>query len=149
MYYFKDARMYLKMVGIDIRLNSGGSIAQGVAGRSGAKALPQYRDAAAVLFLDEVDFRKLDIMRGMPVIVKSEHGEVVVYCEITNDGPHPGAGFMPRGPWCNAVVDPETNSSGCCHYKDTYVHVEPAPQGTKPKTMPDLMRDKYIKPVKA
>ncbi len=137
------------MTGIDIRLNSGGTIAQGVASRSGAKGLPQYRDSAAILFLDETDFRKLDIMRGMPVIVKSKHGEVVAYCEITHDGPHPGQGFMPRGPWCNAVVDPDTYSSGCAHYKDTPVHVEAAPQGAKPKTMPDLMREKYIKPLKA
>ncbi|MHA1734222.1 MAG: molybdopterin dinucleotide binding domain-containing protein [Promethearchaeota archaeon] len=137
------------MSSVKVKLTSGGTIAQGVATRSGSKALPMYRDSSAVLFLDESDFKELGIMRGMPVVVRSEHGEVVVYCEITQDGPHPGIGFIARGPWCNLVVSSETFSSGCAHYKETPIQVEPAPAGVKPKTMPELMRDHYIKPLSA
>lgn len=132
------------MAAIDITLTSGGTIAQGVASRNGSKTLAQYRDAAAVLFLDDADFKQLDIMRGMPVRVSNEFGEIVVYCEPSKDGPHPGIGFIPRGPWMNSLTNPATYSSGCAHYKETPATVEPAPVGERPLTVPELMRRTYI-----
>ncbi|GAB4305929.1 MAG: hypothetical protein Kow0069_02170 [Promethearchaeota archaeon] len=135
------------MGAIELTLTSGGTIAQGVATRSGAKSLPLYRDAAAVLYLDEEDFKKLGIMRGMPVKVTTKFGDVVVYCEVSDDGPHPGLGFIPRGPWMNAIIDADTYSSGCAHYKEVKAKVEPTQE--KPLNMAELIRVKYLAPLKS
>ncbi|MBD3354174.1 MAG: molybdopterin dinucleotide-binding protein [Candidatus Lokiarchaeota archaeon] len=132
------------MVKLNIRLTSGGTINQGQVTKSGGKSLPMYTKHVGSIFLDKDDFNKLQVFPMTPVKVRSEFNEVIVYAQISADGPHPGVGFIPRGPWCNLLVDPYTYSSGCPMFKDTPVTVEPADSHEKPLNMPELMKKYYI-----
>ena len=42
-------------------------------------------------------------------------------------GPHPGLGWIPMGPWANSVTNPNTYSTGMPTFKGVPVEVEPAP----------------------
>jgi len=44
--------------------------------------------------------------------VKSEWGEVVLYVDKSHDAPHEGMIFIPKGPWANILISPETY---CCN----------------------------------
>jgi hypothetical protein len=44
----------------------------------------------------------------------------------TTQGPHPGVGFIPMGPWANSIIDPNTYSTGMPTFKGTPVRVEVA-----------------------
>ena len=132
------------MVKIKLRLTSGGTINQGVCTKSAAKTLPLYTRHVGTVFLDQADFKKLTIFPMNPVIVKSEFNEVIAYAQVSPDGPHEGIAFMPRGPWCNLLVDPNTYSSGCPMFKDTPITIEPAKKNQKPLDMPELMKQYYI-----
>jgi len=137
----------MKMVAITIHVTSGATVAQGVIIKGGGKKLPDYRNVAAVIYLDMADFKKMGTFPGTAVEVRNEFGKVVVTASLTPDGPHPGIGFMPRGPWANTIINPETKCSGAPMYKDTVVEVEPCPEKT-PLQMADLMRQMYIDPLK-
>lgn len=129
---------------IEVMITSGATINQGVVAKGGGKALPMYTRNAGIIFLDPEDFRKLAIYPLTPVKLSNEFNEVIVYAQISPDAPHKGVGFMPRGPWCNLLIHPETHSSGCPMYKSTKVTIEAAEDGQKPLNMPELMKKYYI-----
>ncbi|MHA1371901.1 MAG: molybdopterin dinucleotide binding domain-containing protein [Promethearchaeota archaeon] len=131
---------------IKLNITSGATVAQGVVAKGGGKKLTDYRVNAAVIFMDKEDLKKLGILPGTSVELRNEFGKVVVTAQITPDGPHPGVGFMPRGPWANVIIDPETRSSGAPMYKDTVVECEPVPDKS-PLEMADLMRQEYIEKI--
>jgi formylmethanofuran dehydrogenase subunit D len=111
---------------IHLNLISGRTIQQGVA-IEGGKEKPAYRDAAGIIELDAEDFKKLGIYRNTNVRVTSAYGTVVVKAVDATQGPHPGLGWIPMGPWANHVVNPNTYSTGMPTFKGTPVEVEPAP----------------------
>ena len=131
---------------ITIHVTSGATVSQGVIIKGGGKKLPDYRNVAAIIYLDMADFKKMGAFPGTPVEVRNEYGAVVVIAQLTPDGPHPGIGFMPRGPWTNTIIAPDTKCSGTPYYKDTVVQVEPCPE-KNPLQMADLMRTVYIDPL--
>jgi formylmethanofuran dehydrogenase subunit D len=135
------------MPAIKIHVTSGATVPQGVIIKGGGKKLPEYRNVAAVIYLDMADFKKMGTFPGTAVELRNEWGKVVVSSQLTPDGPHPGIGFMPRGPWANIIIGPETKCSGCPQYKDTVVEIEPVPE-KNPLQMADLMRQAYIDPLK-
>jgi formylmethanofuran dehydrogenase subunit D len=110
---------------IQINLISGRTIQQGVSMESG-KEKPAYRDACGILELDDVDFKRLGIFKNTNVRVTSEFGTVVVKAIGATQGPHPGLGWIPMGPWANALVDPNTYSTGMPTFKGTPVTVDVA-----------------------
>jgi len=128
---------------IDLILTSGATIDQGIVSKGGGKALPAYTKNAAVIFLDPEDMKKLDLYSLTPVKVSSGTNHVIVYAITSPDAPHQGIAFMPRGPWCNILIDPNTSSSGAPHFKDTRITIEPAPS-EKPMNMPELMKKYYL-----
>lgn len=104
-------------------LTSGRSIDQGVA-LEGEKLGRENITACAICEFDRDDFTKLDCMIGTPVKVTTKFGEVIVYSQISEQGPHPGIIFIPMGPWANAVIDPETYGTGMPSFKGTEAEVE-------------------------
>jgi formylmethanofuran dehydrogenase subunit D len=110
---------------IQINLISGRTIQQGVSMESG-KEKPAYRDACGILELDDVDFKRLGVFKNTNVRVSSEFGTVVVKAIGATQGPHPGLGWIPMGPWANALVDPNTYSTGMPTFKGTPVTVDAA-----------------------
>ena len=113
------------MATINVNLISGRSIQQGVA-IEGGKEKPAYRAAAGIIELDPSDLKKLGAWKGTNVKVTSDYGSVVVKAIETTQGPHPGLGFIPMGPWANSIVNPNTYSTGMPTFKGTPVKVEVA-----------------------
>jgi len=110
---------------INVNLISGRSIQQGVA-IEGGKEKPAYRTAAGIIELDLSDLKKLGAWKNTNVRVTSDYGSVIVKATETSQGPHPGIGFIPMGPWANSIVDPNTYSTGMPTFKGTPVKVEVA-----------------------
>lgn len=104
-------------------LLTGRTINQGVA-LEGGKTTKENVRAAALCAFDKDDFKKLDCLSGTPVKVITDHGEVMVYSTISEEGPHPGIIFIPMGPWANQVVNPDTQSCGTPTYKGMKAKVE-------------------------
>ncbi len=113
------------MAAIQINLISGRTIQQGVSMESG-KEKPAYRDACGILELDDAEFKRLGCFKNTNVRVSSEFGTVVVKAIGATQGPHPGLGWIPMGPWANALVDPNTYSTGMPTFKGTPVTVDAA-----------------------
>ena len=113
------------MATINVNLISGRSIQQGVA-IEGGKEKPAYRTAAGIIELDPSDLKKLGAWKNTNVKVTSDFGSVIVKATETSQGPHPGLGFIPMGPWANAIIDPNTYSTGMPTFKGVPVKVEVA-----------------------
>jgi formylmethanofuran dehydrogenase subunit D len=110
---------------IQVNLISGRCIQQGVA-IEGGKEKPLYRTAAGIIELDPSDFKKLGAWKNTNVRVTSDHGSVIVKAIETTQGPHPGLGFIPMGPWANSITNPNTYSTGMPTFKGVPVKVEVA-----------------------
>jgi formylmethanofuran dehydrogenase subunit D len=104
-------------------LLTGRTIDQGVA-LEGGKTTREGVRAAAICMFDKDDFKKLDCLAGTPVKVSTDHGEVVVYSTISEEGPHPGIIFIPLGPWANQVVNPDSQACGTPTYKGMRARVD-------------------------
>ena len=113
------------MATINVNLISGRTIQQGVAIESG-KEKPSYRTACGIIELDASDLKKLGAWKNTNVRVTSDHGTVIVKAVEATQGPHPGIGFIPMGPWANQVINPNTYSTGMPTFKGTPVKVEVA-----------------------
>lgn len=114
------------MAKIQLNLISGRTIQQGVA-IEGGKEKPAYREACGIIELDAEDFKKLGIYRNTHVKVTSAYGSVIVKAVDATQGPHPGLGWIPMGPWANSITNPNTYSTGMPTFKGVPVEVEPAP----------------------
>lgn len=113
------------MATINVNLITGRSIQQGVA-IEGGKEKPAYRAAAGIIELDLSDLKKLGAWKNTNVRVTSDYGSIVVKAVEATQGPHPGIGFIPMGPWANSIVNPNTYSTGMPTFKGTPVKVEVA-----------------------
>lgn len=107
-------------------LLTGRSLDQGVAIETD-KAGDINTRACGKCFIDPEDMKKLKILSGDTVLVKSEFGEVVVRAEKSPDAPHKGIVYIPMGIWANQVINPYTDSTGMPSFKGVEVTVEPAP----------------------
>jgi formylmethanofuran dehydrogenase subunit D len=110
---------------ITVNLISGRTIQQGVAIESG-KEKPSYRTACGIIEMDKAEFKALGAWKNTNVKVTSEFGSVVVKAVEATQGPHPGVAFIPMGPWANAIIDPNTYSTGMPTFKGVPVTVEVA-----------------------
>ena len=108
---------------ITLNLISGRTIQQGVA-IEGGKEKPLYRTACGIIEMDPADIKRLGAWKNTNVKVTSDYGSVVVKAIETTQGPHPGVGFIPMGPWANSVVSDNTYSTGMPTFKGTPVKIE-------------------------
>ncbi len=113
------------MAKITLNLISGRTIHQGVA-MEGGKEKDLYRKACGIIEMDDSDFKRLGCWKNTNVRVTSPYGTVIVKAQETSQGPHPGVGFIPMGPWANLIVNPNTYSTGMPTFKGTPVEVEVA-----------------------
>ncbi len=109
-------------------LLTGRTIDQGVA-LEGGKTTKENVRAAAICMFDTDDFKKLDTLVGTPVKIITDHGEVIVYSILSEEGPHPGIIFIPMGPWANQLVNPDSQSCGTPTYKGMKAKVEVVKSG--------------------
>jgi formylmethanofuran dehydrogenase subunit D len=110
---------------IALNLISGRTIQQGVA-MEGGKEKEAYRKACGIIEMDKSDLKKLGAWRNTNVRVTSKFGSVVVKAIEATQGPHPGLAYIPMGPWANAIVDPNTYSTGMPTFKGVPIEVEVA-----------------------
>lgn len=113
------------MAKIALNLISGRTIQQGVA-MEGGKEKEAYRKACGIIEMDNSDLKKLGAWRNTNVRVTSKYGSVVVKAIEATQGPHPGLAYIPMGPWANAIIDPNTYSTGMPTFKGVPVEVEVA-----------------------
>lgn len=114
-------------------LNTGSTTGQGKLQKRGAKFGEEYKREVAVCYLNPEDFRRLWWEHGKSlkrVKVRSEFGEVVVYAKPCPELKR-GHAFMPRGPWSNVVVAPETFETGSPFYKGMLVEIEATEEEVK------------------
>ncbi len=71
--------------------------------------------------------QELGIYDGDTVKITTEYGEVLVSGIESTQAPHKGIIFIPMGLYANAVVNPETDSTGMPSYKGVEAVIEPAP----------------------
>lgn len=128
---------------IDVMLNTGTDIYQGACKKRGSTLKDEYRKVAGIAYMDPKDMAKLDVSNWESVLVKTDWGEVVVYAAHSRDAPHEGMIFIPKGPWANVVVSPETY---CCN-DPTYKGIDATVEKTDKEVllMADLMRYVYRK----
>lgn len=128
---------------IDVMLNTGTDIYQGACKKRGSTLKDEYRKVAGIAYMDPKDMAKLDVANWESVLVKTDWGEVVVYAAHSRDAPHEGMIFIPKGPWANVVVSPETY---CCN-DPTYKGIDATVEKSDKEVllMADLMRYVYRK----
>ncbi len=110
---------------ISLNLISGRTIQQGLCIETG-KEKPAYRTACGIIEMDPSDLKQMGAWKNTNVRVTSEFGSVVVKAIEATQGPHPGVGFIPMGPWANAIINPNTYSTGMPTFKGVPVTVEVA-----------------------
>ncbi|MDO5851759.1 MAG: molybdopterin dinucleotide binding domain-containing protein [Methanobacteriaceae archaeon] len=97
---------------LNVTINTGTSVIQDLYERKGSTLKDEYRQATAVAFMDPRDMDKLNLKPRDKIEVKTNWGEVVIYADKSHDKPHQNMIFIPKGPWSNIVISPETY---CCN----------------------------------
>jgi len=105
-------------------INTGTSIIQAFYEKKGSTLKDEYRQSAAVAFMDIKDMQKMKLKPRDKIKVKSQWGEVVLYVDKSHDAPHEGMIFIPKGPWANIVISPETYCCNIPTYKGIPAEIE-------------------------
>jgi len=121
---------------LKVSLNSGRTLKQGIGVEAG-KNSPEYLKETAVIMLNNEDAATLGVKDGDLVTVKTEVGEVTVYCKTDDKLPR-GMAFMPYGPWINILVKEDTEGTGIACFKS--VEAEVRKGGEKVFSLEDLAR---------
>ena len=119
---------------LKVLLNSGRTLKQGIGVETG-KNSPEYLKETAVVMLNKEDAMVLGVKDGDLVTVKTEVGEVTVYCKTDGKLPR-GMAFMPYGPWINMLVKEDTGGTGMARFKS--VEAEVRKGGEKVLNLEDL-----------
>lgn len=86
-----------------------------------------YRNLSAVIKLDPVDLKQLNVKKGDTVILKNSFGRIVVKADESGyETPHRGIAYMPKSPWSNMLVSDETGGIGIPKFKDISVTITSA-----------------------
>ena len=116
-----DIRRYLGR-SIRLKLNTGSTIIQGEITKGGRKFDNEYRENAAVCFMNREDMKDLSVKEGENVKLRNGVGEVVLCAKEGNT--QKGEVFVPRGPWINTIIPSETFGTGSPMYKGIDVEIE-------------------------
>lgn len=128
---------------LKVVLLTGRTIEQGV-GKELGKITREYVESVSMCYMDPEDMKKLGIKDGVNVQVSTAFGSVVVKAKKSLRAPHPGAVYIPYGPWANVIVDPETHGIGMPSFKDVPATVEPA-QDKPVLSLEELIKQQFRK----
>lgn len=140
----KKVLIELSEKSVAVVLTTGRTVDQGVA-IEGGKLTQAYVKAAAVCYMDPEDMKKIGVITGDIVLVKTNFGQVILRVVKSEDTPHMGIAFVPMGPWANQVVDPNTDSIGMPSFKGMKANIEPA-QGSRILDAATLVKTAFKKP---
>ena len=132
-----------KMDELDVIINSGSSIIQAFYEKKGSTLKDEYRQAAAVAFMDSEDMESLSLEARDKIDVITRWGEVTLFVDESHDSPHRGMIFIPKGPWANIVISPETYCCNIPTYKGIRAKIRKSDKEVL--LVADLMRKTYNK----
>jgi len=124
-------------------LNTGTSVIQAFYEKKGSTLKDEYRQSTAIAYMDTEDMKKEGLKSHDRILIKSEWGKVVVYVDKSHDSPHRNMIFMPKGPWSNILISPETYCSNIPTYKAIEVTLTKTTQEVLLAS--DLIRQTYNK----
>lgn len=93
--------------------------------------------------MDPEDMKRLGVRENKSVRIVTNCGSVVLRAVKSLRAPHPGAVFVPYGPWISLVMNSETQGTGMPSLKGVAAEVEPAPKEPV-LTLPELLK-KHLK----
>ncbi|WP_455645379.1 molybdopterin dinucleotide binding domain-containing protein [Methanosphaera sp.] len=131
---------------MDIIINTGTSIIQAFYEKKGSTLKNEYMQATAVAFMDPRDMKKLSLNPRDKIEVTSEWGSVTLFVDKSHDAPHEGMIFIPKGPWANIIISPETYCCNVPTFKGVSAKIRKT--GKDVLLVADLMRQTYKKYVK-
>jgi formylmethanofuran dehydrogenase subunit D len=105
-------------------LNTGSTIEEGRLAKGGSKLTNDYTEECAVCEMNPEDYQSLGSPQRVKITSRDGRHNIAVYVH-PDDSVSRGQIFMPRAIWSNAVIDPETFSTGSPLYKGSPVRVEP------------------------
>ncbi|MBO7719919.1 MAG: formylmethanofuran dehydrogenase [Methanosphaera sp.] len=128
---------------LDVVINTGSSIIQAFYEKKGSTLKDEYRQSTAVAFMDSKDMKLLSLKPRDKIDVITKWGEVTLFADKSYDTPHRGMIFIPKGPWSNIIVSPETY---CCNIP-TYKGIKGKVRKSDKEVLlvADLMRKTYNK----
>ncbi len=121
---------------LELLLNTGRSVKQGIAMEADGKFSESYWEAVARIELNEEDMDALGIRGGSVVEVTSSEGSIRVRAFGSGEVKR-GHAFIPMGPWANMIVDPHTMSLGMPNFK--YTRVKVTPKDEEPTSLSDIL----------
>jgi formylmethanofuran dehydrogenase subunit D len=118
-----------------IRINTGRTVVQG--SHVDRKNSPEYFRETSTLRLNPVDMMEIGIDDGERV--KATTGGISVVLRVISDETiKRGTGFLPLGPYANALVGGTTHSTGMPDFKGSEAEIEAT--GEKIPTVGELMQ---------
>ncbi len=118
-----------------IRINTGRTVVQG--SYVDHKTAPEYARETATLRLNPVDMMMMGIDDGERVKATAA-GVSVVLRVIADETMLQGTGFVPLGPYANALVEGITHGTGMPDFKSALIDIEPTVE--KVLSIGELMR---------
>ncbi len=127
---------------LKVTLLTGRTLRQGQ-GKEHGKLSERYLKSVAVCEMDPDDMKRLGIRENENIKIATDCGSVVVRAVKSLRAPHPGAVFVPYGPWVSLIMNSKTHGTGMPSFKGVTAEVEPAP--TEPVlSLPELL-EQYFK----
>lgn len=131
------------MFKLKVTLLTGRTLRQGQ-GKEHGKLSEQYLKSVAVCEMDPDDMKRLGVRDNENVKIATEWGSVVVRAVKSLRAPHPGAVFVPYGPWVSLIMDSKTHGTGMPSLKGVTAEVEPAPKEPV-LSLPELLKKHFKK----
>jgi formylmethanofuran dehydrogenase subunit D len=125
-----------------VTLLTGRTLRQGQ-GKEKGKLSEFYQKNVAICEMDPEDMKRLGVRENKSVRIVTNCGSVVLRAVKSLRAPHPGAVFVPYGPWISLVMNSETQGTGMPSLKGVAAEVEPAPKEPV-LTLPELLK-KHLK----
>lgn len=128
---------------LEVVINTGSSIIQAFYEKKGSTLKDEYRQSTAVAFMDSEDMDLLSLKPRDKIDVITKWGEVTLFVDKSHDAPHRGMIFIPKGPWSNIIVSPETYCCNIPTYKGINGRIRKSDKEVY--LVADLMRKTYNK----
>ena len=128
---------------LNVSLLTGRTLRQGK-GKEQGKLSELYWKSVAICEIDPNDLKNLGVKENSNVKITTDYGSVIVRAVKSLRAPHPGAVFVPYGPWASIIVNPKTHGTGMPSFKGIIAEIEPAPAETVLKLL-ELLKQQYKK----
>lgn len=126
-----------------VTLLTGRTMRQGQ-GKEYGKLSERYWKSVAICEMDPDDMKQLDVKENSNIKISTDYGSVIVRAVKSLRAPHPGAVFVPYGPWASVIVNPQTHGTGMPSFKGILAEIEPAPN-EKVLGLEELIKQHYEK----